>query len=377
MFARLVKSFGLLVLALALSAPAARAETYKVGAIMAMTGAAAFYGTVMTRGAQLAIDEINAAGGINGNKLELVIEDHKGGKPQPAVSGMNRMINLHNVQAVLSSFSAPTLAIAPIADEKGVMILNGGGVSAKMIGASKYLFHNRSLATDLARALAVRAHERGFERMAQIGIKDEFGDSVIAEASRIWKKLGHTVVATEQYPQGAINVDTQIAKLRAAKPDVVANWGLTNEAGRIVKRMRDLGMEQPAISMEWGEEAKKAAGGTGDGTEVVSDFFAVTDDNPWGQRFAKAYKDKFGEDPEYYAANYYENIYVIAELLKRGAPWNGAAMADELRKNPTFDSVFGGKMTYQPNGVAIKRVGLFVVENGDRKFVKLTATKVD
>ena len=52
-------------------------------------------------------------------------------------------------------------------------------------------------------------------------------------------------------------------------------------------------------------------------------------------------------------------------------------MAAELRKNPTFDSVFGGKMTYQSNGVAIKRVGLFVVENGDRKFVKLTSTKID
>ncbi|MHA1114158.1 MAG: ABC transporter substrate-binding protein, partial [Alphaproteobacteria bacterium] len=249
MFRKPLKFIAALALAVALSAPTARAETYKIGAIMAMTGAASFYGTIMTRGAQLAIDEINAAGGINGNMLELVIEDHKGGKPQPAVSGMNRMISLQKVQAVLSSFSPPTLAIAPIADEKGILVLNGGGVSNKLIGASKYLFHNRSLAIDLARGIAIRAHQRGFERMAQIGIKDEFGDSVISEANKVWKKLGHTVVATEQYAQGATNVDTQIAKLRAAKPDFVANWGLANEAGRIVKRMRDFGMTKSRMRL--------------------------------------------------------------------------------------------------------------------------------
>src|SRR3546814_19602532 len=89
----------------------------------------------MSRGAQLAVDEINEAGGVGGQKLALFIEDHKSGNAQAAVAAMNRLLNIHNVRAVQTSFSPPTLAIAPIADEKEIFLINGGGVSASLIGA--------------------------------------------------------------------------------------------------------------------------------------------------------------------------------------------------------------------------------------------------
>src|SRR3546814_5377196 len=151
----------------------------------------------MSRGAQLAVDEINEAGGVGGQKLALFSEDHKSGNAQAAVAAMNRLLNIHNVRAVQTSFSPPTLAIAPIADEKEIFLINGGGVSASLIGASKYLVHNRSLATDLARGMTLRAHERGFEKMAIIAWKTDAGDSVREIAKKLWTELGHTVVAEE------------------------------------------------------------------------------------------------------------------------------------------------------------------------------------
>src|SRR5690606_38714064 len=120
-------------------------ETYKIGAILAMSGPASFYGTVMSAGIQQAVDEINAKGGVNGIKLEAVIEDHKSGNAQEAVSAMNRLMTIHKVRLVMTSFSAPTQAIAPIADQHHILLLNGGGVSNSLVGVSKYIFHNRSL----------------------------------------------------------------------------------------------------------------------------------------------------------------------------------------------------------------------------------------
>src|SRR3546814_19550112 len=101
----------------AVPADAQPPAVYRIGAILSMSGSAPHYGTVMSRGALIAVDEINAAGGIDGVKVELVIEDHKSGNTQAAVAGMNRLITVSQSPAVMSSFSGPTVAIAPISKE--------------------------------------------------------------------------------------------------------------------------------------------------------------------------------------------------------------------------------------------------------------------
>jgi branched-chain amino acid transport system substrate-binding protein len=83
-------------------------ESYKVGAILAMSGKASWYGKVMSQAIQQAVEEINAEGGIDGVPLEAVIEDHKSGVAKEGVAAINRLINLHDIQAVLTSFSPPT-----------------------------------------------------------------------------------------------------------------------------------------------------------------------------------------------------------------------------------------------------------------------------
>ena len=153
-------------------------EVFRFGAILAMSGKADWYGKVMSQAVLQAVEEINAAGGIDGIPMEAIIEDHKSGVAKEGVSAMTRLINIHGVQAVLTSFSPPTLAIAPIADEKGILLLNGGGVSAALIGASKHLFHNRSLAADLGAAAATHARSQGLEKMAQIAWKSDAGESI-------------------------------------------------------------------------------------------------------------------------------------------------------------------------------------------------------
>ena len=350
-------------------------EVFKIGAILAMSGKADWYGKVMSQGIQLAVDEINAEGGIDGIPIEAVIEDHKSGVAKEGVSAMTRLLNLHGVEAVLTSFSPPTLAIAPIADEKGILLVNGGGVSTALVGASKYLFHNRSLASDLGRAAAKHAQGRGLTRLAQLAWKSDAGESVIAAVEPYWEELGGETVATEFMEVGAPNIDTQIAKMRASDPDWVGLWLFSPDPGLAMKKLREFGMDVPVIGIEYTDDVQKVGGKYMEGYEYTSDYFTPSDEYPWSQQFAESYRERYGADPEFYAANYYEAVYLVAEAIRRaraegGDYWDGARLAEEIREDPTFDSVYGGEMTFQENGVAKKRVALFEVKDGTNHFIE-------
>ncbi|HEX9185266.1 MAG TPA: ABC transporter substrate-binding protein [Burkholderiales bacterium] len=350
-------------------------KVYKIGAILAMSGQASWYGTVMSQGIKQAVEEINAKGGVNGIPLEAIIEDHKSGNAQEGVSAMNRLLSIHGAKIVLTSFTAPTMAIAPLADQNQVLLLNGGGVSNNLVGASKYIFHIRSLAADLGRAAAQHAQSMGAKRMAVLHWKNDAGDNIVQAVKPVWEKAGGTIVAVEAVPQGSTNIDTQVAKVRAANPDIVALWMFAPEVGIAVKRLREFGMKQPIIGVEYTANDAKIAGTLGEGYLFVNDFFQASAEFPWSQQFAQGYEKRYNAKPEFYAANYYEGVYVVAELLKRaraqgGDYVNGEAMKKALYANPKFDSVYGGQMQFQPNGVAFKRVGLFKVEDAQNKFQK-------
>jgi branched-chain amino acid transport system substrate-binding protein len=352
-------------------------KVFEIGAILAMTGSAPYYGEVMSRGIQLAVDEINAKGGIDGIKLNVTVEDHKSGKAKEGVAAMQRLLSLHGVQAVLSSFSAPTLAISPIADREKIFVINGGGVSAKLIKSSKYIVHNRLLSSSLAGAAAAYAKKRGFKRMAILHWKDAAGDSVRDVLSKAWTGDGRKVVATESVVQGAANIDTQIAKIRASRPDVLALGVFQPEIGLAIKRARELGIKVPIIGVEWTAEDAKIAGKHAAGYEYMLEVFKPTAENPWSQQFAKDYKAKYNQEPDIFSGNYYEATYVIAELIKRarakgGDYWHGDKLFAALWDNPTFKSVYGPTMTFDPKtGLAKKPLALFKVDaSGKGQFVR-------
>jgi branched-chain amino acid transport system substrate-binding protein len=349
-------------------------ETYKIGAILAMSGPASFYGTVMSAGIRQAVDEINAKGGVNGIKLEAVIEDHKSGNAQEAVSAMNRLMTIHKARIVMTSFTAPTQAIAPIADQHHILLLNGGGVSNTLVGVSKYIFHNRSLAADLGVAAVSHLHSLGHKKLADLHWKNDAGDNIVAAVKPYWEQRGGTIVASEAVAQGVTNMDTQIAKLRASNPDAIGLWMFTPEPGLAIKRIREFGMKQPVIGVEFTQNDAQIAGAHAEGFMYINDYFAPTDE--WSKRFAAEYEKRNGKAPDFYAANYYEGVYMIAELLRRGREKGGDYMDAEVLKkalyeNPKFDSVYGGQMTIQENGVAKKRVGLFKVVNGKSEFQQM------
>ena len=356
-FSLLVAAFSTLVLAgdVAAQQPAKDPKTYRIGAILAMSGQASFYGTVMSQGIKQAVDEINAKGGVNGIPLEAVIEDHKSGNAQEAVSAMNRLITISDVKIVMTSFSAPTQAIAPLADQHNILLLNGGGVSNSLVGVSKYIFHNRSLAADLGLAAAAHLQSLGVKKLAVLHWKNDAGDSVVRAVTPYWTKLGGTIVATEAVPQGATNMDTQIAKIRAANPDAIGLWMFNPETGLAVKRIREFGMKQPVIGIEYTANDAKIAGALGEGYLFINDYFEPSADQPWSQRFAEGYDKRYKTKPDFYAANYYEGVYMIAELLKRARAKGGDYLNGEALKVALYTNPQVRQRVRRPDGVPAER----------------------
>jgi len=369
------------VLALvALPAGAADPKSYKIGTILAMTGAGAFYGKVMSQGAQLAMEELNAKGGVDGVKFELVVEDHKSGQPKEAVSAINKLANIDKVPFILTSYSSPTLAILPIANEHKVMLLNGGGVSPKLVNASPFLFHNRVLANYQALGVVERAKEQGLKKMAMLHWNDDAGNGVRDFIVPIWKKMGGTVVADEAHPVGATDFTTQIAKIKQAQPDFVAMWTWGKDLGIAIKQARDLGLNVPIKAVDYTPDAAKIAGPAIEGQEYVTDYFDPQGQDKWTRDFAAAYRKKYGEEPEIYAANYYEGVYILAELIrvakkKGGDYWKGDRLRDALLEIRRFPSVYGGTVDFQEDGTSLKRVALFEVKDGKPAFKRFIDIK--
>lgn len=345
---------------------------FRIGALLGLGDKANWNATVMQRGILMAVDEINAKGGIDGIKVEAAIEDHQG-VPRVGVDALERLRARDDIQAVLLSYSTVALATAPICDQHKIFMLDGGSASDSLVGKFSYMFHNRAVASLLVRAALSIPKAQNLKKMAIMAASTADGQSLLHVSQADWKDAGGTVVDVEQALANAGNIDTQIAKLRTSDPDFLAVWEFSPGSGLVLKRAREFGMKQPIIGVEYTAEIQKVAGDYANGYQFASDYFNPDAPDAWPRRFATAYRAKYGANPEVYAANYYEGIYVIAELIRRARQGGGnyftgenlraAALAD-----PRVPSVYGGDLVFKPDGSCLKRVGIFTVTNGQAKF---------
>ena len=347
-------------------------SVFRIGALLGLTDKANWNAVVMQRGILMAVDEINAKGGIDGIKVEAAIEDHQG-VPRVGVDALERLRARYDIQAVLLSYSTVALATAPICEQHKIFMLDGGSVTDALVGKFSYLFHNRSTASVVARAALTIPKQQHFKKMAELAYSTDDGQSLVRTADADWKAYGGEIVGYETTLSTASNIDTQIAKLRTSGADFLALWEFSPGPGLALKRAREFGMTQPIVGVEFTAEIAKVAGDHAEGYQFASDYFNPNAGDPWPQQFAGDYRKKYGDNPEVYAANYYEGIYVIAEAIRRaraggGDYFTGERLAAAIRANPTVPSVYGGNMVFQPDGAGIKRIGIFTVKDGRAEF---------
>ena len=359
--------------------PAASRGTLKLGMLLAMTGSGSFYGQVMSRGAQVAVDQTNREGGASGYQLQLVIEDHKSGDADAGVSGARKLMDIDGVPVILTSFSAPTLAIHPLAMEKKVLLLNGGGVGAALVG-KRGLYNTRMLSTQLVPFVVQWAtQELKASRLATIFWNDAAGQGINASIKDTCGKLACQVVVEEPHDIGAKNYSAQLARIKAARPDALIVGSFGDDVGYIVNQARAQGMDNPILGVEWTPNAQKIGGRAMEGYVAVIDRFEPTGGDATTKAFVDAYRTAYGETPEFYAANYYELVRLvlrplIQRVVERGDdPTRQGPLLEEMEKaiaeGSRFQSVYGGEMQLAKDGTVTKPAGLYRVQSDELALV--------
>jgi len=350
--------------------------TLNGGMLLAMTGAGSFFGDVMSKGAQLAADQIREAGGMD---YQITIADHNNGDVPTALTEVKRMISQDDIRVLQTSYGAPSEAIAPLIAEAPVLTLNGGGSSPGQL-SKDFLWQNRMVfAEDPAAGALAWIHQQypDAKTLALIGTQEN-GVGVFQEtAPNAWAKLtGGEVVVAEQHNVGDTDFKGIASKIKSAGADAILSVSFGDDLGYQVKAVREAGIEVPFMGIEFTGQAASIAGSTYDTFNFATDFYNTENPNPWNQCFVEAYQAKYGEDPEYYGSNYYEQVFIFWDLVKRviaagGDPTDPTQLQDALIADPNFKSVYGGsdtvvgEVTLDTNDHSIsKPMGVFSVSNG-------------
>lgn len=298
---------------------AALAADIKLGVAEALTGPAAKYGVAIKNGFTLASEEINAKGGVNGNKLALVIEDEQG-KKEEAINVFKKLIFQDKVLAVFGpTLSNSAFAADPIANAAKVVAFGTSNTADGITAMGPFTFRNSVMEADVLPVTVKAAVKHfGIKKVAVIyGNDDAFTKSGYDVFKATLEQQKIPVTTTEAYAKGDVDFKAQLTKIKAGNPDAIVCSCLAEEAANIILQTRALGMKQPFIGGNGLNSPKlfEIAKDAGDNTLMGSPWSAENQ-TPVNKAFMAAYKAKFGSDPDQFAAQAYDAMYIMADAIK-------------------------------------------------------------
>lgn len=357
--------------ALALTAGASSAqETLRFGLAMPLSGGQALYGQDQVKAAEWAVAEINAKGGVNGKKLEMILLDTRA-DPQVGIQSANRLISVEKVPVFITAWSAVVKAIAPIANDNKVVQLSVGANSADIAKLGDYTYTTFPLAdVDIAAVANYSATKLGKKRAAVLYINNETG-VVAAQIYRdVFTKAGGQVVAYEAYDPKASDWTGSLLKVRAANPDIIHIQGLVADTPQVIAQMRQLGLTQPVSSYSavYNPKLIEQLGKAAEGVIATSLAPGVEDEKV--KAYVERWRKEVGREPNGlpYTQYLYDAPYIIAAVFKsledKKLPLTGENFRQEMLAIKTFDLPLTGKLVINENHTVAKPVYLMEVKDG-------------
>jgi branched-chain amino acid transport system substrate-binding protein len=331
-----MRSVSIGILGLILVATAANAEdTIKIGVIQPLTGSVAYNGTTDVNGSKLALDEINAKGGVLGKKIELVIEDGQC-RPANSVSAAEKLVQRDKVVAISGAFcSSSTLAVMSVAANYKLPLITGVSSSAELTEKGNPWFF-RATETDalLAKAFSKILYDQlKLRKIAYIGVNDDFGRGGVAEFEKQMTALGATTVMKEYFEHGTSDFYTLLTKLRSSGADGVFVAAETQDGSIFVKQKAELGLTTKVFGVgSWATpDFMKLTGDASEGLYAAVPY-ASTMTIPKNKAFVAAYTDRYHEAPGKYSAAGYNAISILAEAISRAGSTDPEKLRDALAK---------------------------------------------
>ncbi|MBF0287093.1 MAG: ABC transporter substrate-binding protein [SAR324 cluster bacterium] len=356
----------------------AQAETIKIGAILAVTGPASFLGGPESRTLQMLVEEYNAAGGINGNKIELIIKD-SGANPAKAISFAKQLIEEEKVFAILGpSTSGETMKIKKIMEQGKTILLSCAAAEVIVNPVAKYVFKTPQKDSHAVQKIYTTMNDLGIKKIAVLVGNTGFGKAGKGQLLKAAPEYGIDVVISEVYDKKSTDLSAVVAKLMAKKGiQAVVNWSIVPAQGILAKNMRQAGWDVPLFqSHGFGNIKYVQAGGAAAegiifpaGRLLVSDV--LPDSNPQKSllmKYKQDYENKFNEPASTFGGHAYDAFMILARAIEK-AGTDREAVRDAI-ENMNGMVGTGGIFNFSPtdhNGLDIDAFAMLTVKDG--KFV--------
>ncbi len=345
----------------------AEGEPIKIGAILPLSGKLTSYGDSSRWGIELAVEEINSAGGVNNRKISVIYEDSQG-DPLVGVSALNKLINQDRINVVLGPvMSSVALSVAPIAESNEVLVMTIAS-SPNITDAGDFIFRNREKTDQQSKVLARFVLENpGAENIAALYMNDETGNSHFSTFKEEIRGLGGEVFIAESYNPDVNDFRTNLTKLKAANPEVIYLASKPKDVGLILKQSTELGLTAQFVGTS-GSEGKEVINIAGKAAEGL--VYSVPAGNP-GELEVAEFNEKFNsQHPEGYTelgALFYDSVFIIAKVMEQCPnPLNTTCLKEQLYNMNSYRGA-SGETSFDENGDATKTIILKTIKNG--KFV--------
>ena len=309
-----------IALAAAALGSAQAAEPIKIGVAEALSGGAAQYGISIRNGFQMAADEINAAGGVNGSKIELVIEDEQGKKDE-AINAFKKLIFQDKALMLFGpTLSNSAQAADPIAQAAKIVVFGTSNTADGITSIGDHVFRNSVTEADvLPVTLRTAAKVANIKKVAVLyGNDDVFTKSGYDNFKKALDDQKMPVTTTETFAKGDVDFKAQLTKIKASNPDALVLSALLAEGAPIMVQARQLGLNVPVIGGNGMNSVKvfDLAKGASDGLWVGSPW-SIENRTPQNNSFIIAYTKKYSSPPDQFAAQAYDAMHIATEALKK------------------------------------------------------------
>ena len=345
-------------------------EPYRIGVMDSVTGPGQSYGTVLVQAKQMAVDEINAGGGIDGRMLELVVEDSKC-SPKDAITAYNKLTDVDGVKIILgTSCSGAMLGAAPLAGEDGVVMLSASATNPDIADAGDYIFRTAINDSNLGIDTGNTMWSDGVRTIATINELTDYAEGVRLTSVQRFEELGGSVAVSEAYSSDVTDFRTQLTKLIGESPDaihVAAQSEFTG--GTIVKQLRELGFSGPIYgeSVVSGTQALEIAGDAAAGVKAIIPNPDL--DTELGREFLSNFRERYGfVTLPWFLGSAYDNVYIAAECLKQTGDDQDADGFRDCLYDLTFSGAIGDDYSFDEKGevVGLSNVVVEVLPTAER-----------
>jgi len=335
--------------------------TLRIGAILDLTGPLASMGTAVNNGIKLAAEEINHKKSLS---IEILVEDPHG-NPNEAVSAAHKLIDLHGVRLIIGPLrSSSVLAVAPITEQKRVIVFSPTDSAAEISLAGDYVFRNRESGEVHGRTIAKFLHRQNLQNVAIFTADSANSRTYSDEFEEYFSGLGGRIVASTSYDPSQRDFRTEVTRLRSASAQAVyISVATGSDAAVLVRQLREGGFSgviagSPAVALH---EFLDGAGAHAEGVVVSAPAFDAND--PAIVAYTSSYMRRYGYPSDAYAANAYDALHMLARAVIACNGDKTSCIRDFLYRLEDFPGA-SGLQSFDLHGDIQRAVSLLIVRNG-------------